>query len=102
MTDRWDRFLAKLSAAMRAQLVAWYNGRPPAIQALIRAVPPNTAILVGGRKAWIVSYQEISDGPPGAMFSFTNPSVDYDRASASRFYVCADHFGPLDLKDTSP
>lgn len=86
-----EDFLAKLDAPGRARFQKWFNSRPDPVKQMVRDYPPDTVLLIRGKLAWIVSYQEVKDGPSGLQLSFINPLHDYDEAVRTRFYLCADH-----------
>jgi hypothetical protein len=89
----YEQYLESLTSELRSQWLSWYQGRPPEIQELIRRFPPGSAMLIRGQVSYVVSYQETEGGAgiPGINLSHTHPGLDYDRAMATRFFVCGSH-----------
>jgi hypothetical protein len=90
--SNWDQFLAAFSdPEQRDATLAWVNSRPPAIRDLVHRHPPGSTFMLRGRPAYVISYQEVDDGPPGLNVSYIDPSTDYDRAMASKLFICGEH-----------
>ena len=60
---------------------AWFDSRPPQIQALVREFPPGTILNVQGDRMHVVAFTESDNGEPvGLEVSAIDPHVDYDGA----------------------
>jgi hypothetical protein len=87
MANLWQHYLDGFDDPdRRRQAEEWYMSRPEPIRALVRRYPPGSHAVVHGRPAYVISYFE-----EGLSMSHVDPSVDYDKAVAERFFVCADH-----------
>jgi hypothetical protein len=88
----WDQFLASFTdPEARDAALGWVNSRPPAVRDLVRRYPPGSLLMLQGRPAYVISYQEVADGLPGLNVSYIDPSTDYDRAMASKLFICEEH-----------
>jgi hypothetical protein len=68
----------------------WFESRPPAVRALFRRFPPGSTFSIDGRTAFLISIVEMLNNL-GMMMSYTDPAEDYDKAFATRFFVCWEH-----------
>jgi hypothetical protein len=88
--SKWEHYLASLVADRREVVLEWFEGRPPKVRALFRRFPPGSTFSLDGRTAYVISVAETTD-EPGMLLSYIDPAEDYDKAVASRFFVCGEH-----------
>jgi hypothetical protein len=88
--SKWEQYLASLDADRRKEVLEWFQSRPPNVRALFRRFPPGSTFSLDGRTAYLVSIVETTD-EPGMILSHVDPAEDYDKAVATRFFVCGDH-----------
>ncbi len=70
-----------------AALKEWLSTLPECVQKLAAEFPPGKRLYWFGATAWVVGWHESDQ----LIVSRTDPSVDYDRAVATKEYICADH-----------
>jgi hypothetical protein len=74
--------------AKSAFMEKWIASRPPSVQALARRFPVGEVVQISDDPVrYILGYTENEM----LIVSQTDPRVDYDKAVATKEYLCADH-----------
>jgi hypothetical protein len=68
-------------------LAAWLDTRPECVRRMYREFPCGSEVTVDGVRHWIIGYTE----DDSLIISKTNPSVDYEKSTSHREYICAKH-----------
>lgn len=77
----------------------WFKSRPPIVQKAFFIWRIGNVYQVQGKNCYLLGFTETdtskkTDDPKDLMLILTelNPAIDYDKAMAEKFLVCARHF----------
>ena len=76
---------------MNAEAQAWFDSRPPEIQALSIEFPPGTVFNVEGEDVYLMGYKGGDGQDVDLLVTTINPALNYDLARAIRAPLCLKH-----------